>query len=552
MALLFTLPRVSTIDLVGEGAPRAQLYFYQTGSSTPQPVYADSGLTTALLQPVTASDAGLFAAIYLNDELSHYKIVCQDENGAVLWTVDPYLVGPTQGQIGRTLYPRTTAEQSAGVTPTYYYYEPGDVRRYGYIADGVDGTNTGTNNTTALQNCVTCNAVTVLPEGVGMFTNINLPVGHTIEGCGERITTLRQFSTATGSAITFADANSPDISHGAFKLRNFCMKVADGSHGIAIGEINGSMLEFTNFRMWAQHEETLTSAPYTTVSNQRGIYVQSGATGSNFLASFRTVELRSFDVGIDASGTIGANEWTFTTTWILGSRVGIRLSNSSTWNMSGVTIESGVSNGRALQTFNSVSNITWIGGRWEITEPNGYGIEADGSTTGSNWRFSGINVLINGDGSGIPGRKWTGTIPTDFVFEGTDSNGPFLIVPTSSQAMRFPARMLIGGQGLGDGRITLGRDLGGSEGTIENAAAGHTIITGGNSVKLRGGGAATDLFEVDGTRAIVHGADGATGYTAAMRLGANSYLWVDSTGDLRIKQGAPTGDTDGTVVGTQS
>lgn len=36
-----------------------------------------------------------------------------------------------------------------------------------------------------------------------------------------------------------------------------------------------------------------------------------------------------------------------------------------------------------------------------------------------------------------------------------------------------------------------------------------------------------------------------------LRLGAY-YLWVDATGDLRIKSGAPTFDTDGSVVGTQS
>lgn len=34
-------------------------------------------------------------------------------------------------------------------------------------------------------------------------------------------------------------------------------------------------------------------------------------------------------------------------------------------------------------------------------------------------------------------------------------------------------------------------------------------------------------------------------------LGTN-HLWVDSTGDLRIKNGAPASDTDGTVVGTQT
>ena len=36
-----------------------------------------------------------------------------------------------------------------------------------------------------------------------------------------------------------------------------------------------------------------------------------------------------------------------------------------------------------------------------------------------------------------------------------------------------------------------------------------------------------------------------------LKLG-NYVLWVDSTGDLRIKNGAPASDTDGTIVGTQS
>lgn len=40
-------------------------------------------------------------------------------------------------------------------------------------------------------------------------------------------------------------------------------------------------------------------------------------------------------------------------------------------------------------------------------------------------------------------------------------------------------------------------------------------------------------------------------YSLAMRFGSQ-YIWVDSTGDLRIKSSAPTSDTDGTVVGTQT
>ena len=40
-------------------------------------------------------------------------------------------------------------------------------------------------------------------------------------------------------------------------------------------------------------------------------------------------------------------------------------------------------------------------------------------------------------------------------------------------------------------------------------------------------------------------------YQAPLRLGTY-YLWVDTTGRLRIKSSAPTSHTDGTVVGTQT
>jgi hypothetical protein len=40
-------------------------------------------------------------------------------------------------------------------------------------------------------------------------------------------------------------------------------------------------------------------------------------------------------------------------------------------------------------------------------------------------------------------------------------------------------------------------------------------------------------------------------YSGHLRIGTY-HIWVDSTGDLRIKDGAPSSDTDGTIVGTQS
>lgn len=42
----------------------------------------------------------------------------------------------TQAGIGAYLWPQTTLELANGVTPTYLYYPPGDVRRYGAAGDG--------------------------------------------------------------------------------------------------------------------------------------------------------------------------------------------------------------------------------------------------------------------------------------------------------------------------------------------------------------------------------------------------------------------------------
>jgi hypothetical protein len=58
------------------------------------------------------------------------------------------------------------------------------------------------------------------------------------------------------------------------------------------------------------------------------------------------------------------------------------------------------------------------------------------------------------------------------------------------------------------------------------------------------------------TRSTIQGqyyayATGDRTYTEAIAFGSQ-FLWVDSSGRLRIKSGAPTSDTDGTVVGTQT
>jgi len=59
---------------------------------------------------------------------------------------------------------RTAAEISASVTPTNYQYEPGNVLRYGAVADG-DGAGGGTDNATAFQAAANADENIYIPKG---------------------------------------------------------------------------------------------------------------------------------------------------------------------------------------------------------------------------------------------------------------------------------------------------------------------------------------------------------------------------------------------------
>lgn len=251
MALLFTLPRVSTIDLVGEVAPRATLEFFATGTTTVQPVYSDSGLTTALAQPVTASDAGLFPAIYLNEDLPRYKIVCKDANGAELWTVDPYITTPTptQAAIGAALYPRTTSEISVGVTPANYAYQEGHLYRYLSTSQRTDydAGATTLDLTTPLQNMLTVmtSRTAYMPKGFAKITStLTLPAATTLRGEGALTRIAAYGCDAISITGDFASVQNLQI-HSFSSIGAADPKV---NLGIKTGGVNGTQRNHLIFR----------------------------------------------------------------------------------------------------------------------------------------------------------------------------------------------------------------------------------------------------------------------------------------------------------------
>lgn len=74
------------------------------------------------------------------------------------------------------------------------------------------------------------------------------------------------------------------------------------------------------------------------------------------------------------------------------------------------------------------------------------------------------------------------------------------------------------------------------------------LNTGGNLVLSPGVGSGGNVSG----NVVVKDTAGNAGWNTSHIVIGIYHLWVDSTGRLRIKNSAPTSDTDGTVVGTQA
>lgn len=138
MGSLFVLPRFTPINGSGRPYSGCKLYIYRAGTSTLASVYEDSGLTSYLTNPVVADANGQLPAIYLEPNTGYnYRVVLKTSADVELWAEDDVPAGSiTSDDVGRSLYPRTTEEIAASVTPTAYQYAPGDFRRYGAVGDG--------------------------------------------------------------------------------------------------------------------------------------------------------------------------------------------------------------------------------------------------------------------------------------------------------------------------------------------------------------------------------------------------------------------------------
>jgi microcystin-dependent protein len=105
-------------DSLGRPLSGGKLYFFQTGTSTPQSAYQDTALTIAHPNPMTLDSSGRIAAFYLAD--GSIKIRLADAAGVTILAYDGLLViGPSSGAGAAPSVDATTVLATGDVKPKY-------------------------------------------------------------------------------------------------------------------------------------------------------------------------------------------------------------------------------------------------------------------------------------------------------------------------------------------------------------------------------------------------------------------------------------------------
>lgn len=208
---LSQLPIQKFFDSAGRPLNGGQLFTYVAGTSTKLATYTDSTGSTPNANPVPLNYRGE-ANVWLDPTLT-YKFVLApvtdtDPPTNPIWSVDNIVAGITlasltQQILGQIIWPRTTLEIAAGVTPVNYGYLPGHLYRYGLNA--IPGV---TDMTAAAQNWakVGGNIFMPLPEIVLVTGTLTLSSNTTVTIVNGAI-----FKNTTANISVFAATGQSNI-----------------------------------------------------------------------------------------------------------------------------------------------------------------------------------------------------------------------------------------------------------------------------------------------------------------------------------------------------
>jgi hypothetical protein len=169
MAELFTLPARAT-DSNGDNLSGAKLYFYATGTTTPQNVYSDADLNTSLGAVVTADSGGKFVGIYLDPLLTYRAVLKTSDDVTTIYDLDPIGSGANAADI------QFTAEGTGAVVRTVGS-KLGDtvsVKDFGAVGDGV--TDDTAEFQAAIDSLGAAGGSVIVPDGMRCLIDSNLTV----------------------------------------------------------------------------------------------------------------------------------------------------------------------------------------------------------------------------------------------------------------------------------------------------------------------------------------------------------------------------------------
>lgn len=220
----------------------------------------------------------------------------------------------TQATIGVLYRPRSAAEIAASVTPTNYYYDWGDVRRYGAVGDN------STDDTTALINAgksskrvyidppLTCRVTGTLATGLqsgqtwyggGAITTANGFDFSVFDASGITDLTIRDLVGSSGTlgvAYSSADARFVQFTASSHRGRVLNCKVTGFQQAVRVHTSTDCKIDNNDIiAPYGWGVSIQTDADYAKVTNNRvsgcvnehGIYV-SGSSGNNIVAPIVT------------------------------------------------------------------------------------------------------------------------------------------------------------------------------------------------------------------------------------------------------------------------
>ena len=510
-----TLALISGRQLAdGDGVPYAgaKAYFYDADGSTAISTYSDSDLTTPNANPIIADADGWFEPIYIGDDVSSYRVIIRSSADTLLRDWSDIPTGVTQEQVGTVLYPRSAAEILAGITPSNYSYEVGNVLRYGAVQlpDETGTTDSATAFNNAWQAIKTTGGRLTVPAGYYYLNSqwlcdadLVYPHNYEIMGYGAQI---RSGSAVTGYAMKlYKGFNYHGIKVEGLEFNHRANTATDGAIQV-VGASNACLRKIAvechgNKATYAAYE----ISPYTAVVSGTNAYwvtlddcstrKRTGTDGGAGVYSFAGLRIKG-----------DANAAKIVDCRFSSVTHGIYIQTDGRWTAlpNAVLIRD--------NAFEGLTNAITIYGTGGTLFPTGMKVNGN--------RVESATTFFNITGSALTDHSFPPILRDNYLSIGSVTK---YVVNPNNQRLRI------------------------DEPSYYGATAMNNMVGGPNNYRVYCEGA--------GKNFRISNESDSSSYAGGHLILGGHHLWIDAAsaaGRLMIKYGVPTSPTDGTVVGTQT